>query len=79
MRVSMMIDTLRSKIKIDTTNAEAGYNAAVGAQEVGHQLTEKACLEKAVQESGAPLEAETGIHSSGGQFEVNLLLRPKGR
>lgn len=30
MRVSMMIDTLRSKIKIDTTNAEAGYAAAVG-------------------------------------------------
>jgi PPIC-type PPIASE domain len=30
MRVSMMIDTLRSKIKIDTTDAEAGYNAAVG-------------------------------------------------
>ena len=30
MRVSMMIDTLRSKIKIDTTNAEAGYNAGVG-------------------------------------------------
>lgn len=30
MRVSMMIDTLRSRIKIDTTNAEAGYNAAVG-------------------------------------------------
>lgn len=30
MRVSMMIDTLRSKIKIDTTNAETGYNNAVG-------------------------------------------------
>jgi len=30
MRVSMMIDTLRSKIKVDTTNAEAGYNAAAG-------------------------------------------------
>src|SRR4051812_6360813 len=30
MRVSMMIDTLRSKIKIDTTDAESGYNRAVG-------------------------------------------------
>lgn len=31
MRVSMMIDTLRSRIKVDTTNAEAGYDAAAGS------------------------------------------------
>src|SRR4051812_5286195 len=30
MRVSIMIDTLRSKTKIDTTNPEAGYNTATG-------------------------------------------------
>src|SRR5579862_7524258 len=29
MRVSMMIDTMRSKVKADT-NAEAGYNAGIG-------------------------------------------------
>ena len=30
MRVSMMIETLQSKVKVDTSNAEAGYNSGTG-------------------------------------------------